>query len=111
MKQDMLAASWKHDCFLDAIAHGMTVHRTRDSFILDDGYARLLDDNQLRIREALLPLQQLADDERVRESSNWERIERLLDIYGDRHHNARVADARRDGIKRASTMGLNALTA
>ena len=80
--------AWLHDCFLDMLCSGIVQSRAQDSFILDPAYERLLDDNQRKIREALQPLRELADNEAVRASPSWNRIERLLNIYGERNDNS-----------------------
>ena len=74
---------WVHDCVLDCLAAGIHAARAIDSFVLDPEYARMLDDKQLAIRDALQPLRSLADDPGVRESSSWTMIQRLLSTYGE----------------------------
>ena len=76
--------AWLHDCFLEMLASEVHVDRAHDSFILDPEYDRLLDETQRQINEALQPLRELADDAIVRQSSSWDKIERLLATYGER---------------------------
>ena len=76
--------AWLHDCFLEMLASEVHVDRAHDSFILDPEYDRLIDETQRQINEALQPLRALADDAIVRQSSSWDKIERLLATYGER---------------------------
>lgn len=74
--------AWNHDCFLDSIGAEMAKARAISSFILDPKFKALLNPAELKIKEALRPVMELATDGDVRKSPAWPGIDSLLKQFG-----------------------------
>ena len=74
--------AWFHDCFLDRLGMKVASTEARSSFVLNGNFARLLSKQELRIKQALLPVLELAKDEAVRDSPAWAKLAELLERLG-----------------------------
>lgn len=87
--------AWIHDIFLDAVASEIVVQNAAASFILDESYEALLSPAQLKIKQALAPLQALANerDAAVVDSDEWGLLEQMLAKFGDATAVAKATNA------------------
>lgn len=74
--------AWMHDCFLDNVGSAVAKAKAISSFVLDKKYAALLSRGELKIKEALLPVLNLANDEDVTSSPAWLGLQAMLEKFG-----------------------------
>lgn len=74
--------AWMHDCFLDSVGSAVAKAKAISSFVLDPKYAALLSRGELKIKEALLPVLNLSDDEDVTSSPVWLGLQAMLEKFG-----------------------------
>ena len=78
----MARAAWIHDILLDCLGHMSTTTRAYDAFVLDHKFGSLLEDGQMEVKKALMPLTQLYESQTVRETSSWGSISTILEQFG-----------------------------
>lgn len=74
--------AWFHDCFLDSIGSEVAKKKAISSFVLDQKFVALLTPAEKKIKEALLPVMELAKDGNVRGSPAWPNLHQMLESFG-----------------------------
>lgn len=74
--------AWFHDCFLDSLGAAVAKAKAISSFVLDPKFAALLTPAELKIKDALVPVMGLAEDEDVRSSPAWPALRSMLENFG-----------------------------
>ena len=78
----MARGAWIHDILLDCLGHMCTTTRAYDAFVLDHKFGSLLEDGQMEVKKALMPLADLYESQTVRHSSSWASISSILEQFG-----------------------------